>query len=688
MIETFLQQVIPFRFLDRQQRADLLVDLNEEIFATGEVLSRQGGADRRIFLMAEGSVEVLDRRTDPPTRITLIDAGHYFGERAALFEMPRRYELRAVEPARCFTMPAERFLNLIETSSPFAQALGNILRVKQGIFQPFDHFLSEAQHGVTREEISLRKLAPLYQALEPAIHPLANDPHAIDFAALTYAVRRLPDNITRTYMLFLTDNLPALYAQPDRTFRPVPSSPARRRAAYEMIAGKDLVLLRDGLSDLIDLLTCLCLYVVEARKLRKRLQNSSYLLSLQTHLAERAADGPRLPGDLLDEAAFLTTLPFTGQEVAQLCRVWPDDPAARLYEIALHHEDVVIEIKKQLDNYNSANAEVWVSQIARGVQSLLGCDPSELPADVSVHVISSNTHSVTNCLSPFLVERAERILAWGRENLPELVAEPWDRREDLLYALARHYLSAHREEEALRRQEERGWVVRLVETAFTGIQVELIDTGALAGRAIDPQVTPPPRRRTLLVNIDFAFGQQAEEIMANLVLLFGRNLASVNVLGKAGGLRGQRGDLLVPTGFIDQVTDFIHVLPRSQAIDQERLKRRLPKRGLHSGPLLTAVGTLLQNRMLLNFYRRLWRCIGLEMEGFFYYRHIRKATQLGVIPAELPLRFLYYVSDLPLETGVSLSEPLRASEGIPPLYAITREILSSIFEQESAARDN
>jgi hypothetical protein len=129
---------------------------------------------------------------------------------------------------------------------------------------------------------------------------------------------------------------------------------------------------------------------------------------------------------------------------------------------------------------------------------------------------------------------------------------------------------------------------------------------------------------------------------------------------------------------------FSHVQPTRPAIDPERLRRRLPGRGVYQGPLLTAVGTLLQNRMLLNFYRRLWRCVGLEMEGFFYYRHIRKATQLGVIPAGLPLRFLYYVSDLPLEAGVTLSEPLRASEGIPPLYAITREILSSIFEQETA----
>jgi hypothetical protein len=680
MIDRFLQQVIPFRFLTAEQRAALRADLTEVTFAAGEVLTHQGDPeDQRVFLVLEGAVEALDRRTDPPKRVTVVEAGHYFGDRSPLFDTPRALELRAVGPVRCGILQGERFLRLIETSSPFAQALGNILRVKQGIFQPFDRFVAEALHGVTRGDIALRQLVPLYRALEPALHPLANDPQAIDFAALAYAVRRLPANVTRTFLFFLTDNLPPLYREADHSFRPAPS-PARRRAAYEMTAGKDLVLLRDGLTDLIDLLTCLCLYAVEARKIRKRLQTTSHLLALQEHLA------PGPSGPAAGALTFLRSLSFTEAEVEQLTRVWPGDAAARLYEIVLHHEDLLIEIQKQLDNYNSAHSEEWVEQVAQGVRELLGCDPSELAQEVSVHVISSNTHSVTNCLSPYLAERADAILAWGQRIRPDLAREPWEQREDLLYALSRYYLEAHPEEAVNRQRLERaGGVLRLVETAFTGITVDLIDSTRLAGRSLDPGVTPPPPGvRSLLVNIDFAFGQQAEEIMANLVLLFGRNLASVSVLGKAGGLQGSRGDVLLPTGFIDQLTDFIHVLPAAQAIDIERLRRRVPGRGVHQGPMLTVVGTLLQNRMLLNFYRRLWRCIGLEMEAFFYYRHIRKATQLGVIPSQLPLRFLYYVSDLPLEAGVTLSEPLRASEGIPPLYAITREILSSIFEQEAA----
>ena len=64
--------------------------------------------------------------------------------------------------------------------------------------------------------------------------------------------------------------------------------------------------------------------------------------------------------------------------------------------------------------------------------------------------------------------------------------------------------------------------------------------------------------------------------------------------------------------------------------------------------MLTVAGTLLQNRIMLNFYRRIWRCVGLEMEGTYYLRQILKARSLGLMSRDVALRFLYYVSDVPL----------------------------------------
>jgi hypothetical protein len=360
--------------------------------------------------------------------------------------------------------------------------------------------------------------------------------------------------------------------------------------------------------------------------------------------------------------------------------VWPDETETRVHELALHHEDFRVEVHKELNNYNSAHAESWCQQIAAATRELLDVDPSELPDDFDVHVISSNAHSVPNCLSPWLGQEAGAIVAWGESTGHPLCSETWHQRYDLVCALARDYLAADPDRPAQRTEMEReSGILPLSWTAFTGITVQLIDTARLAWGTTDPGIPAHgPERPSLIVNIDYAFGEQAEHIIANLGSLFGRNLASVNVLGKAGGLVGERGDVLVARGFVEQHRDHFHPVPGANRVDLDRLRKALPDREVHHGNMLTVTGTLLQNRTMLQFNRHIWRCIGLEMEGSFYLSHLVQSMQRGSIGREVDLRFLYYTSDLPLRHDSNLSARLRASEGIPPLYATTREVLTGI----------
>ena len=645
-----LEQVIPFRYLSRDQRESLRADMTERAFEPGEVVIHQGDQeDKRVFLLQEGTAVVLDARQDPAARLRSISAGHYFGERAALFQEARSVEVRALEPVRVLCMTGDRFLRLISDSTPFAQALGNILRDKQGIFTPFDRFRAELVRAVANGSVDLKRLVSLYLALEPALHPKASSGD-LDADALTYAVRRLPENVTRTLAFYLTEALPALYSDPDRRFTAVPTS-ARRRAVYEMIPGKNMVLIRDGLSDLVDLVTCLCLYAIEARKIRRRVRHLGGL-------------------DAVTESDFDALRP-----------VWSEQVRARLEEVVLHHEDFRVEVHKELNNYNSAHAETWGRQVADATRELLGFDPADLPPDVEVHVISSNTHSVPNCLSPWLGRNSEAVLEWAHETEHPLTAETWHTTYDLVCALARDYLEGHPDRLRERVEVDRGaGIISLEWTAFTGIAVQLIDTAAVEWRDTDPGIPDAsPSGPGLIVNIDYAFGEQAEHIIANLTSLFGRNLSSVSVLGKAGGLLGDRGDVLVGTGFVEQFTDQFRPLPGSPPVNTERLAARLPDRGIHSGNILTVAGTLLQNRKMLHFNRHIWGCVGLEMEGSYYLRHILESMSRGAIRREVELRFLYYVSDLPLQHDSSLSARLRAVEGVPPLYAITREVLTEIL---------
>ncbi|MFO0660061.1 MAG: cyclic nucleotide-binding domain-containing protein [Polyangiaceae bacterium] len=678
MPRALLRTINPFRHLTPTEIDALIPDLTRHEYREGDIVYEQDANDQRVFLLAEGRVEVRDTHRTPPSVVDIITPGHYFGDRPSLFDEPRRFEVRALESVVAYSMDGSRFLALIQGSPTFARAIADLLRSKQKILVAFDQFLAQLTMAAGVGEIRFGSLLRTYRNLEPALHP-ALASNEIDFGALLYAVRRLPENATRTFVFFLTDTLPQVWDAPGKAFHEVASG-VRPRGVYEVMPGKSMVLMRDGTSDLVDFVTCLCVLAIEARKIRKRFRDPEMFLALAEWVARRETTRPTI--NKLEDPP--PELPLTVDELKQLERIWPDDTLTRIRDLAVHHEDWSIEVSRARDTYNSRYSERWAAQLAEATRSLLGCDPAELPAGLQVHIISSNTHSVTNCLSPWLRAHGEEILEWGRATHHRMLDVPWVNETDAVYAIARDYFRAHPERgvERTHADNEAG-MIRLRETAFTGIQVELIDTARLMGREVDVDI-PKPSHASLIVNIDFAFGQQAGEILGALLTLFGRNLASVNVLGKAGALQGKRGDLLVPTAFLEQSRDLLDPMP-PLAVDLERLITRVKGRGVHVGPMLTVAGTLLQNRMMLQFYKQIWRCVGLEMEGAFYFRRTHEAEQLGVIPKNVAQRYLYYVSDLPLDHASNLTESLSPAEGIPPLYAITREILSGVLDTPVAS---
>jgi len=667
-IDTFhgLSSIVPFRYLKAGEIDALEADSSLRYFAPGDELIRQGDAvSEEVFVLLEGSVESVDIGRNPPFRLNVIDSGSYFGERSCLFGTPRLFAMRALAASTCIVIPGARFLRLLASSRPFAQAFGTKLREGLGLFEAFDRFNAELSRAVGLGHIEIRRLVELYKALEPALHPLATDEAKIDWGALAYATRRLPENVTRSFVFLLTDNLPTVYASPELLFPFVPTE-ARHRFVYEMMSGKDIVLIRDGLSDLADFVTCLCAFAVEARKIRYRLNHPDLILEISRLESGSPLGEPR--GGALDR------LPFDAVERDRLRRLWPGSADDRVRDIVFHRQAYSVDVRKQVNNYNGRLSEVWASQVGEAAERLAGARPSDFPDELEVHIVSSNTHSVSNCLNPFFARRKGDILAWAAsEGLREPNEDRWPNDFDEVYYLSRPYFQARPEaRRELDAAEAECGITRLPETVTTGISVQLID----AARVCDGRCP----EHSLVINIDYAFGEQAEEIMRSLLLLFGRSVRSINVLGKAGALTGSRGDVIAPTAFIEQANDAFQPLSGESSEALARIQAALPGRSVLAGPLLTVGGTLLQNRAMLQFYRKIWGCVGLEMEGIWYLRAVLEAEELGVLRRDARRRFLYYVSDLPLEAGSNLSERLSPVEGIPPLYAITREMLGSLFD--------
>ena len=686
-----LQRVHPFRFLRGRQRDTLIPQLQRHEFPAGSTVFRRNDLDQSVYLIADGVVEVFDPRRGDGREddvIRVIQAFHFFGEWEAIFQEPRMFAVRSRTDTVCYVLDGSVFRRLLHEAPGFAQGFGTILRDNQGIFAAFERFKTELLRSAGRGHISVEALLPFYRALQPALHRGVDEMSRLDVAALQYAVRRLPENVTHTFAFLLVDELPAALGEAERLFPAVTTS-ARRRDVWEVLPGKDLVLLRTGNSDLIDLVTSLCLYAVEARKIRERVVRDESLPRIQEHVtrSRREAELPaaELPAaEPSDTRTFLNTLSFSSREVDALMRIWPHDTVQRISEIARHREMFNIDVRRRQRTYHARRGELWTGEVARVTKELLEIDPVDIPPDRGVHIISSNTHSVSNCLNPWYTAHRDEILSWAETVGHPAVNETWKTEQDLVYAVAREFLVAHPGRvDDVRDTGRRSGHHSVNRTVSTGIQVQLIDLSRVNLHEIDPllvSVACPDvgSADDLIVNIDYAFGEQAEYVIRNLLTLYGESVRSVNFLGKAGALVGRRGDILAPTAFIEQHSDLFQPLPSQD---------EPPGVPVHRGPMLTVDGTLLQNRQMLNFYRQIWNVVGIEMEGTHYYRQILESRQLGVVRPDVVCRFLYYVSDLPLESSASLAAPLGASEGVPPLYAITRHILSRIIHGESTAKD-
>lgn len=94
-------------------------------------------------------------------------------------------------------------------------------------------------------------------------------------------------------------------------------------------------------------------------------------------------------------------------------------------------------------------------------------------AELEVDIVSSNTHSVINCLSPYLHRKRAEILSWAEKEKPIPGIEHLNMDEDdRFYVLSYYYYKAFPHLIVEREEEERklGMYI-LKETEFTGIQV-------------------------------------------------------------------------------------------------------------------------------------------------------------------------------------------------------------------------
>jgi hypothetical protein len=229
-------------------------------------------------------------------------------------------------------------------------------------------------------------------------------------------------------------------------------------------------------------------------------------------------------------------------------------------------------------------------------------------------------------------------------------------------------------------------MIYIEDVSGTNIDVQIFDTSKIDFSKTDLEVSETfiKSEKPVIFVMDYAFGEQAYETIDELlkpIKIKGKkvhlNVESVSIMGKAGILDGGKGDIMIPSAHIFEGT------ADNYPFKNELSKTDLEGQGInvYEGAMITVLGTSLQNKEILKFFfNSTWNVIGLEMEGAHYQKAIQAASKVrGNIRSDVKVRYAYYASDNPLETGSTLASGGLGTTGVKPTYLITRKILHQIF---------
>nr|WP_298923425.1 hypothetical protein [uncultured Allomuricauda sp.] len=289
--------------------------------------------------------------------------------------------------------------------------------------------------------------------------------------------------------------------------------------------------------------------------------------------------------------------------------------------------------------------------------------------DRPIHIISANMHSVMNSLF------AKKVLAKEFPDTKSL---------DIYEALSSSKNKGLRKK--VMEVGEKNGMIFIDDESGANIDVQIFDSAKFGKNTCcyDFQSDISDDEKPVIFVMDYAFGEQAYETIDELLKpMEGEvqkkflNVDSISVMGKAGILEGGKGDLMIPSAHIFEGT------ADNYPFKNELCASDFEGHGLEvlEGTMVTVLGTSLQNKDILRFFHEsTWNVIGLEMEGVHYQKAIQSASKIRKsINRDVKVRYAYYASDNPLETGSTLASGGLGTTGVKPTYLITDRILKQIF---------
>ncbi|BAO54853.1 DUF6909 family protein [Nonlabens marinus] len=460
----------------------------------------------------------------------------------------------------------------------------------------------------------------------------------------------------------------------------------RRRNCYRIDQQQMNIEITRGRSEIYDILTHLTFLMVESHKIMKRViigENGN--VTRDWKCLEDAIEKEELTQEE-KEVTVIHVANILGRTFDEVMQVYddfatPSNPhqfLSTIYYLGLLGKREIMDEQKRVVTFSPVlrerlghhiHGDRWALRIKK---HLIEHNLFDRP----LHIISANLHSVMNSI-------------YGPKVLATQVAK--NGRMETFASLS--HAQGKKNRDAVKKYALQNGMAELPDASGTNIDVQIFDTSKAAFEKIDfcedRFRESDTDQKPVLIVMDYAFGEQAYETLDELLKPYNdgkemhlMNIKSISIMGKAGILEGDKGDIMVPDAHVFEGT-----------ADNYPFKNRLSKKDLAteglsvvSGSMVTVLGTSLQNRDVLEyFYNSSWRVIGLEMEGAHYQKAIQAASKVRrSISKKVKVRYAYYASDNPLKTGHTLASGGLGLTGVKPVYVITEKILEQILHDSVA----
>jgi hypothetical protein len=493
---------------------------------------------------------------------------------------------------------------------------------------------------------------------------------------LTYVLERLPEGIEQCRFINLTSD--EGYTK-SHFVAIIP--PKRRRNCYRIDEEQMNIEITRGRSDIYDILTHLTFLFIESEKIAKRVLIEDTDKTIRDWKKLESAVKKSKLTQAEKEVALIHTAYILGRSFEEVMDTYQKFATKREPERFLQivywlgklaiEEEVTGEkraitfsalLRERLGHH--IHGERWADTIK---ETLAAKGLLKRP----IHIISANMHSVMNSLFARNALKKE-FPTNGSLEIYEALSMPSNLKlRNMVIQFA-----------------EKNGMISINDVSGTNIDVQIFDMARLgaASCCYDLPVGISQEEKPVIFVMDYAFGEQAYETIDELLKPFGGhkkkelflNIESISIMGKAGILEGGKGDLMIPTAHIFEGT------ADNYPFSNELSTSDFEGNGLnvYEGTMVTVLGTSLQNKDILKFFHQsTWNVIGLEMEGVHYQKAIQSASKIRKsIREDVKVRYAYYASDNPLESGSTLASGGLGTTGVKPTYLITEKILDQIFK--------